>query len=125
KYWALNSSTNSRTPALSTTTSSAAACSSTFRLQRKPEHPPGNTATRNPADASGTFSSARNFLTSCPARSVSVRVTVGLCVVLIIILKAASNLEARRRAVNRGFRISSPPRHLVAHATDHHRLARP
>src|SRR6266568_1697973 len=99
RYCELNSSTNNRTPALSMTTSSAAGCSSMFKLYRKPEQPPGSTATRSPADSCDTFSSARNFLTSSPARSVSVRVT-DFCVVSITILQSGSNLEGSGEAVN-------------------------
>src|SRR6185503_12870488 len=100
RYWALNSSTNSRTPALAMTTSSAAGSGSTLRLYLKPEQPPGRTATRNPTVSGVACSSARNLRTSSPARSVSVSVTVGFCVVLITILRSGRNLEGPRGAVN-------------------------
>src|SRR6266571_1714056 len=100
RYCALNSSTNSRTPALEMTTSSAAGSGSTLRLYLKPEQPPGSTATRSPTDSGAACSSARNLRTSSPARSVSVRVTVGFCVVLITILLSGRNLEGSRNDVN-------------------------
>ncbi len=44
RYWALNPSTNSRTPLTSVTKSSSSGRSSMLRLYLKPEHPPGQHA---------------------------------------------------------------------------------
>src|SRR6185503_19125860 len=82
------------------TTSSVAGSGSTLRLYLKPEQPPGSTATRRPTVSGAACSSAKNLRTSSPARSVSVSVTVGFCVVLITILLSGRNLEGSRNDVN-------------------------